>query len=102
MVGGTVIEVSEVSGRPEVLFVDCRDRTYAKDTCAIYVERNQTSERIELGDCVWWQGRHAYWTPQTNRERDEADLGCGIDFDIPLPRVGFSGVTHPSRTADRD
>lgn len=109
MVGGTIIEVSEVAGRPEVLFVDCRDRTYSKDTCAIFVERNTESERIEIGDQLWWQGSNAYWTPQANRkpacnhrEHDDCGSRSGVDYDIRIPRVGYSGVKHPARTSGDD
>lgn len=106
MVGGIVIEVSEVKGRPEVLFIDCRDRTYAKDTCAIYIEKNDISEQIQIGDSLWWQGRWAMWTPAENRgktcdcrEHDNCSSRFGGDYDIQIPRVGYSGVRHPSREA---
>ncbi len=76
MVGGTVIEVAFVDDR---VFVDCADyREGCKhpDTCAIYVERNSTSEQIQIGDLLWWQGEYAYWGPD----------------DIPIRRRGYSGV----------
>lgn len=95
MVGGIVIEVAEVKDRPEVLYVDCRDTTYRKDTCAVYVERNATSEQIQIGDSVWWQCGKVYWTPQRNIGLENAK--CGKDYDIPIPKVGYSGVKHPAR-----
>lgn len=108
MVGGTVIEVADQPGRPDVLFVDCADKPRGRrvaDTCAINVERNANSERIEIGDSVWWQGGWAMWTPKDNRcAMDEAErrgLKCGVDFDIKIPRVGYSGAGHPSRTGDK-
>lgn len=105
MVGGTVIEVAEVKDRPDILFVDCRERTtgYAGSTCAIYVERNKDSERIEVGDSLWWQGGWAMWTPQANRVKNcnhrhhESCNRTGIDYDIKIPRRGYSGVEHPAR-----
>lgn len=104
MVGGKVIEVAEVPGRPEILFVDCADMPRGRrkpDTCAIYVERNKTSEQIQIGDSLWWQGPYAMWTPQRNRmvetEAERRGLKCGVDYDIKIPRVGCSGVTHPAR-----
>lgn len=54
MIGGIVIEVANVKDRPNVLYVDCRDRN---DTCAVYVERNAKSDQIQIGDSLWWQGR---------------------------------------------
>lgn len=104
MVGGTVIEVADDPARPNVIYVNCADKPRGRriaDTCAINVERNADSERIEVGDSVWWQGRWAMWTPQANRvsseESERRGLKCGKDFDIQIPRVGYSGVKHPSR-----
>lgn len=99
MVGGKVIEVAEVPGRPEVLYVDCADMPSGwrkPDTCAIMVERNQASERIQIGDSLWWQGRSAMWTPQENCGKPDGRQG--VDFDIIIPRVGYSGVKHPGRS----
>lgn len=99
MIGGRVIEVAEVPDRPDVLFIDVADRPYsAVETCAIYVERNAQSLQIEVGDAVWWHGRLAMWTPQSNigyHLHDDAQQG--VDFDIKIPRIGYSGVQHPSR-----
>ena len=64
----------------EKIFVDSRATRY-RDTCAIYVERNVDSERIEFGDRFWWQGAYAFWTPA-----DESRV------EVKIPRVGFSGV----------
>lgn len=98
MVGGTVIEVVDIPDRPDVLFVDCADMPgrYSRkpDTCAILVERNENSEKIQVGDKIWWHGRFAMWTPRDN----EGSRG-GVDYDIKIPRVGYSGVEHPLRKA---
>ncbi len=105
MVGGRVVEVSEVKNRPDVLYVDCADFQYRRkrpDTCAIYIEKNRTSELIEIGDSLWWQGRFAMWTPLRNCVPEDGgeDLRCGIDYDIEIPRIGYSGVDHPDRSKD--
>jgi hypothetical protein len=86
MVGGKVVEVCDVPEMPERLFVDVADMPYGKvERCAIYVEKSEQSQRIQIGDSIWWQGRNAYWTPQ-----------CGTQGeDIPIPRIGYSGVKHP-------
>ncbi len=94
MVGGKVIEVAEIAGRPEVIYVDCRDHN---DTCAVLVERNANSERIEIGDSLWWQCGNAYWTPLANKGKPGNK--CGRDFDIKIPKIGYSGSLHPSRKA---
>lgn len=80
MVGGTVIEVIEL---PKKIWVNVKDTTY-KDTAAIYIERNKDSERIVVGDSIWWQGKFAMWTPGT---REVAD--------VKIPRLSYSGVGRP-------
>lgn len=99
MVGGVVIEVAEVPERPTILFVDCAERQSVGgklQTCAIYVEKNANSLQIQIGDSLWWQGRLAMWTPYKIVQA-AAELKQGVDFDVQIPRVGYSGVTHPSR-----
>lgn len=85
MVGGTVITTIEAGDR---IYINCRDRTYPKETCAIYVERNVSSEQIRPGDCVWWQGNRAMWTPADRRVVDRE-----------IPRRSYSGVPPPSAWA---
>lgn len=105
MVGGVVIEVCEHPTDRFKLYVNCADRAYSgqrkPDECAIYVERNETSEQIQVGDALWWQGQSAMWTPQKNRvsakEANRLELRCGVDFDVKIPRIGYSGVAHPHR-----
>lgn len=92
MVGGKVIEVCNVPGRNGVLFVNCADRPYKKiETCAILVEDNETSQKIQVGDSLWWQGWWAMWTPQASVSKDNAK--CGVDYDIRIPKVSGSGIT---------
>lgn len=96
MVGGIVIEASESKSRPELIFVDCRGTGCERSsTCGIYVEKNPNSLAIEVGDSVWWHGRTAYWTPRLpgNAARGRKD----VMRDIPIPRIGYSGVGHPDR-----
>ena len=100
MVGGTV---EEVLWRTDRIWVNAKDNNHASE-CAIYVERNATSERIKPGDQIWWQGRMAMWTPAESRVEECGHrehitcLGrCGVDYDIQIPRVGYSGVSHPAK-----
>lgn len=93
MVGGIV---KEVLLRGDKVWVNARCTTY-RDECAIYVVRNSDAERIRVGDSIWWQGRMAMWTPYENTQRPEAELRCGVDFDIQIPRIGYSGVVHPAQ-----
>ena len=100
MVGGQVIEVCDHPEDRNRIYVNVADRPYKRlKECAIYVERNEDSERIQIGDSLWWQGRSAFWTPQDNRVSDEEADGrgfrCGVDYDIQIPRVGYSGVNYP-------
>ena len=94
MVGGIVIEVSEIKDRPGVLYVDCRDSSY-RQTCAVLVEDNETSRKIEIGDSVWWQSGMVMWTPSPNRLKKGGK--CGVDYDVRIPKIGYSGVRHPGR-----
>lgn len=91
MVGGKVIEVI---ARPdkEIIWVNCQDN---RDECAIYVVMNEMSRKIKPGDSLWWQSDSAMWTPAENRWKNPEGK-CGVDFDIRLPRVGFSGVPRPT------
>lgn len=96
MVGGIV---REVLWRETKIWVNVMD-TYRPDSyndCAIYVVRNEDSERIKPGDSLWWQGKFAMWTPNENRDRNSNLIKCGTDYDIQIPRVGYSGVAHPGK-----
>lgn len=92
MIGGIVVEVAEIKDRPDVLYIDCRDNVYIRETCGILVQKNEISNQIQLGDKIWWQGRWAMWTP-ANTHRGKQ----GVDFDIQIPRIGYSGMQHPDR-----
>lgn len=85
MVGGKVVEVLFEENR---IFLNVQDRTYPKDRCGIYVVRDPDSEKIEVGDQVWWQGKIVYWTPTVTV------LGGDV-VDYPLDRASYSGVDHP-------
>lgn len=39
---------------------------------------------VAVGDSVWWQCGHLYWTPKGVKARGS---GCGQAWDIPLERV---------------
>lgn len=88
MVGGTVIETIDCgpatgefpTGR---VWINCKS-IHSSSTCAIYVERDDRSRSVSVGDDIWWQGGMAFWTPK------------GAPFsDMVLMRLGFSGVTRP-------
>lgn len=99
MIGGTVTETIHLPDRIWVNTVD--DDEKRNDHCAIYVERNDKSERIKPGDSVWWQGGNAMWTPYANRgcnrPQGAPEQRGGVDYDIRIPRIGFSGVKRPER-----
>lgn len=99
MVGGIVLEVCNHPTERNKIYVNCGDRPYSKvQECALYVENSKISQQIEIGDSLWWQGGVAYWTPQNNRGK--SGLRCGIDFDIQIRRIGYSGVEHPVWSSD--
>lgn len=93
MIGGTVVATLDCETR---VWINVRDDAYPKSHCAIYVERNQQSLAVASGDCVWWQGGYAYWTPK-QRSQDEKKGHCGIRCDIQIRKLGCSGDHHPGR-----
>jgi hypothetical protein len=84
MVGGTVTDVKVLQ---DTVWIECVDR---KDLCNIRLENNRESKKIKPGDNIWWQGRSAFWTP-----KDNAVTFHGRNFDIAIPRIGYSGVFGP-------
>lgn len=88
-VGGRVVEVVKVN--ESKVWVNT-DENYTKQhgvkphLCAVYCDPKGFD--IQPGDSLWWQGACCYWTPRANRE------GA---FDIELPKIGFSGVSRPTR-----
>lgn len=90
-VGGRVVEVVAMS--PSKVWVNTDDNWHRRhgthqNECAVYVDPD--GQTIRPGDSLWWQGPTAYWTPQ--------DRPFGAS-DIPLKRIGFSGVTRPAEGA---
>lgn len=86
MVGGHVLEVCNVPGRPDVLFVNVGDRPYKKlETCGVLCENNETSQKIEIGDSFWWQGAFCYWSPQNSAGTGDIKIlkrsGAGVTFE---------------------
>jgi hypothetical protein len=82
MVGGKVVEIV---GCEDKIWLDCVD---VHDHGSIYVEKDAKARAIIEGDTVWWQGNKAYWTPAVMEDSDKKR--CGIDYDIPLVKIGFS------------
>lgn len=92
MVGGQVLEIVDTHDK---LWVNVWARPYRKiEECAIFVEKTPDAEKIAPGDQLWWQGGRAMWTPRSNRNSSEVGK-CGVDYDIVIPRIGFSGVDRP-------
>lgn len=87
-VGGRVVEVVPVTpGKVWVNTDDNPHRTYGSlpNLCAIYVDPD--GHQIRVGDSLWWQSGVAYWTPKTGE-----NFGAS---DIPLRKIGYSGVARP-------
>lgn len=110
MVGGKVIEILDCGDR---LWVNCRDthcyRRYGcqgadckHDECAVYVERNDLSINMSVGDTIWWQGGKVMWTPASfAREFAGKMQRGGVHYDIQLKKLSCSGVRHPAETLIR-
>lgn len=97
MVGGTVVKVIKLSGK---LWIKCEEDNTTSQ-CALYIERDSNAEKIAPGDSLWWQGGWAMWTPFSKRFNDPdkpnyvKDRKAGVDYDIKIKRIGFSGVGEP-------
>lgn len=87
-VGGRVLEVLPHKNR---YWVNTQDGAPGTE-CAIFVEKNATSDQIKKGDSLWWQGRDAFWTPAAVREGEAEG-----ESDIAIPRIGYSGVSRPAQ-----
>jgi hypothetical protein len=100
MVGGSVIDHVILLDK---VWVNCREDCSGSE-CAIYVERTDRSRSISEGDMIWWQGGYAFWTPSFNRVSEEEGRKrgskCGIDYEIKLKRIGYSGVGRPTPTTE--
>lgn len=79
-VGGKVIDIVRDT---ETVWINTDD---GYEKCAIYVNRDSNSERVTIGDIVWWQGRIAYWTTADRISEVETEL----------TRHGYSGVKRPA------
>jgi hypothetical protein len=79
MVGGQVINIVKTN---DSTWVQCLDRTYTNDTCAIRVK---DAKEMKVGDRLWWHGSRAMWTPKPDDGRE----------DIVLERVGYSHSKIP-------
>lgn len=87
MVGGTVIGVAR---GPEgtLLHVQGIGSDHRHNLSVRVVENRRSDGRrvfIGTGDSVWWQAGHVMWTPA-----ESPRMECGVDFDIQLPKVGYS------------
>lgn len=86
MVGGKVIETLEYERNGERrVWINVRGIGSEKNnTSAISVEDSPAARCVEIGDSLWWQGQHAFWTPR------------GRYFsDYKLRRMGCSGQDRP-------
>lgn len=90
MVGGKIIGITR---KPDGLTtVNVQDRR-CRDRCGIVVREvrkdNGRPVSLSLGDSIWWHGRDAMWTPRS-MPRPLAPDRCSKDWDIHLPREGYS------------
>lgn len=84
MVGGKVVRTLVESERVVVVVRDNMDKELA-----VYVEPEENARCVLEGDAVWWQSDKVFWTPRHTKDALE-DGKIGVDFDIPLKRIGYS------------
>jgi hypothetical protein len=77
MIGGKVINVHDGGG--------CFDGNNLSVRCVEKRRSDGISVTVGIGDSVWWQAGWIMWTPEASDR-----LACGVDFDIQLPKVGYS------------
>lgn len=91
MAQALVVEIVDVPEK-ERMWINTRSRF---DECAVYVIRNAKARSISEGDALWWSGRDALWTPAFNFGKRGGKTGK--DYDIKIPRIGYSGVSKPTK-----
>jgi hypothetical protein len=94
MIGGIVIEVCDHPTDQKV-YINCKEFGKSTSECAVFVEKDENSANVEVGDTVWWHGKNVFWTPAKNREKPCKDLIAGTDYDVKLKKIGYSGAKHP-------
>ena len=86
MVGGKVIGMVR---KPDgVTMLHVRDTRSTDQVCVdVREERMDGGGAVEIavGDSAWWQCGVVLWTPAYSGRRR-----CGDDFDIHLPKVGYT------------
>lgn len=85
MVGGVVANIVKTE---DSVWVQCIDRTYSYQTCAIRVK---DAKEMKVGDRLWWHGKRAFWTPKPDDGRE----------DVVLERVGYSHSKIPDEIMER-
>lgn len=88
-VGGKVVEVVRVSDAKVWVNTDDAKPPLDPNLCAVHVDPE--GHAIAPGDSLWWQSGVAYWTPK--------DRPFGAS-DIPLRKIGYSGVARPAATGE--
>lgn len=88
MVGGTIIGIAKSK---DSSLIHVQDK---KDTCRIRIlEKTEIGNKaisVEIGDRIWWQSGHAYWTPKKNYGKHNDESKGGVDYDIRLTKIGYS------------
>ncbi len=94
-VGGVVVGLEKKDDRPGDVRVTVAEpirrrgrppRLDVANATAVWVEERP----IRLGDQLWWQGAFAMWTPQEAHADVMPDRRGGVDYDIQIPRKGYS------------
>ena len=92
MIGGRVIEIVP---HGHVLWINCQDIHHGQEQCAIHVQSDFQSLKVQVGDNLWWQGPRAYWGPKSIEVKAWLRLMGQRASDVPLVKVGYSGVKRP-------
>ncbi len=94
MVGGIVIGLARGADSTLVHVKDAKSVNSSGDECSVRVIERRCSDdspvAIAVGDSLWWQCGRAMWTPKAVRDEGWRKHKCGVEYDIALPKVGYS------------
>lgn len=76
MVGG---KISKITNLPSKLILQCVDNIRPHETTSVTIERSELSDKITIGDQLWWQNKKVFWSSQDKKYQDH-----------PFNKIGYS------------
>lgn len=97
MTSNTIVDIVDLATKLFVSVVDEKCHI-ASNKHVIYIERNEDSLRMKVGDFLWWDDEYVMWTPKESKDRyDNGHLiEHGVDYDIKISKVGKTSMREPA------